>query len=69
MSDMPHESEFASLEHLGLSESEPLQTSSGQKFFGWGLGLVSLAIMVGFGAVAAAGLAYAWVFFSVLSSM
>ena len=48
---MPHESEFASIEQFGLSESEPLQTSSGQKLFGWGLGLLSLAIVVGVGAV------------------
>ena len=52
---MPHESEFASIEQFGLSESEPLQTSSGQKLFGWGLGLLSLAIVVGVGAVAAVG--------------
>lgn len=68
MSNIPHESEFASIEQFGLSESEPLQTSSGQKLFGWGLGLLSLAIVVGVGAVAAVGLTYAWVFFSILGA-
>ena len=66
MSDMPHEPESAPLEHLGLSESEPLQTSSGQKLFGWGLGLLSLAIIVGVGAVATVALTYIWAFFSIL---
>ena len=66
MSNTPHESEFVSIELLGLSESEPLQTSSDQKLFGWGLGLLSLAIVVGVGALAAVVLTYAWLFFSIM---
>ena len=66
MSNTPHESEFVSIELLGLSESAPLQTSSGQKLFGWGLGLLSLAIVVGVGALAAVVLTYAWLFFSIM---
>mgnify|MGYP000969613058 CR=1 FL=1 len=65
---MSRESEFAPLEHLGLSEGDPLQTSSSQKLFGWGLGLLSLAIVVGVGAVAAVVLTYAWAFFSILTA-
>ena len=67
MNQTPSELAELSIEEIGLHESDALQTSPGQKLFGWGLGLLSLAIVVGVGAVAAVVLTYAWAFFSMLS--
>ena len=58
MNQTPSELAELSIEEIGLHESDALQTSPGQKLFGWGLGLLSLAIVVGVGAVAAVVLTY-----------